>query len=1575
MSCATKQSVNKDLKNLILVENWAEIGIKSKLNTSSAKSSSYTDGRIEIFIPYDPTNPNKNVLFGKLKNLESQINDKYKSEKYGSIVSIQQPKDGMVISISSTNKLIDALNQQYDGQRNIPDMYFYSRENENTQQDFKYTEPIGDNYVELVNWKKEELENTEKKIHNQKVSLKTQDTTHNRNVLKELEQKEQKLKNQLTALSENKIDFMFHAIYEDLADMKAALESSSLHNIEEIRNRIKFYENFSKSLGDYREEYDKIAGIIKDFVDSYDRLRIEKVKNTLENDISIQNTLKELNKDKNLKIQFDKKLIENELDEEGNPKYEDFEIEDLLVAVSDISSIDRNFLGIISSTTGDTVLPQFLMKEFRETLFKKQHAVRQLIDELDSFVAKTGIKDRDFLFSKDKSGKLDGFLVDVFTNKWFKQYTNLYNKVKIFSSSTKLIKPKSYIQVKNWFDSHTHVIDFTRLNIVKEIYGENSEYKKYFTHSEKNMNKYEENIKKQLGPRYNNVIEKLLNKLEKLEEFKRDNVGNNFYEKNLAQRNLWELLNKWKNKDNSPISYTYTDKNGNKVGSREYFSNFFDIPILPVSQIRDEHTNEIIESEYYNKDFDKVKENENYSKLWDIYKRMSEYIDTRYELNNSDKISYPKAEAEYAERLNENWSKLKKGGNKWKTFKSIMSESLHEYKGFFYEKGVHKDYSGAVNPNYYDKSKIEINEKTRVYQLKGYSYKDAKAKATGEILSTYSTDLDRNFKALLLEAALHDTRLTVEPIAKAILERHKNLNTIDGKTRENSIKRLEYFIEKIVLNQSVKERGTNSIAGKNLSEDSMLNKFLSYIQKIPVLKNFLQKQSTRFLSDKEKELLEHFKELKGKPFSLENFKLSDGDYKLQVLTTEEEEGKKETDYVINGEIVSKEKFEKKYQEYIDYKIKETGLDLNLAGLIDGILKTIILKGLGINPISGVFNRVEGMHTVMIMDMTGEYWTPGNADIAKEFLAFANTMNMSERFVKGKDKQRKKQLEIFQKFLSKLDVLQNKKDELQKSTEDSKDLVGWIYKWSVDDPEFKNQGSVILSVLMDEVIKDNNGVEYKLFDKETQSFTPFEINNDVLTIKENFKNSFKLDSEQMSRLVTKLESTVSHSQGNYNTYDIIMIKKHWWGRALMLFRTWFPEHIKQRWGVSNSDGELNINLSHNKQVRNGRFIEGYKASKGSFITYTAAALGISYAGYGLIGLAGVGIVGAYVYTKFLKKISSNDTIKKDSNSILEISQFLHSTLIESLNYPSRLLSSIPRVKNLRIDTTKNNFGDAYKNSTMSEREIQSLRAMSRELAIMVTSLTLKLAIGALTWDDDDDKDSPQRKRYNFIQNQLSRSITTLNSWSDPNALVTDNQRIGVISYLGNLMGLINNLIINPDMDKAKKSFWDATPIPRMITKNVQGNMPWEDNMDFDDKSSMGSYMPNPLKWVSESIKNFNSTDESKAKKEYSQYRKDLRTKLEEEYMDTTNGDKSKLKAIVDAQMLEQLGKKDKEESYVDVINKIKETGQLNTRDSREDIVNKLKEEGMSNDEIGDIMRDIYSGKEIEDNTNEDIEEGK
>ena len=117
MSCETnKKKFASDLKNNILDANWKSLQVESKLNTNTAKPISYSDRQV-VFIPFDANNPNTDVAFGKIKNLVSQINENYQNEfGVSNTASYNKMRDGYEISIHPSQKLIDAINIQFNNE-------------------------------------------------------------------------------------------------------------------------------------------------------------------------------------------------------------------------------------------------------------------------------------------------------------------------------------------------------------------------------------------------------------------------------------------------------------------------------------------------------------------------------------------------------------------------------------------------------------------------------------------------------------------------------------------------------------------------------------------------------------------------------------------------------------------------------------------------------------------------------------------------------------------------------------------------------------------------------------------------------------------------------------------------------------------------------------------------------------------------------------------------------------------------------------------------------------------------------------------------------------------------------------------------------------------------------------------------------------------------------------------------------------------------------------------------------------------------------------------------------------------
>lgn len=1307
--------------------------------------------------------------------------------------------------------------------------------------------PVNINYFEFLAHKQAQLQEVQKRIRRVQTQVKQNATAINRAKLSKLAAVETTLENQLEALKEQEEDFMFNAIEEDLANLNTSFEEGDIHDMQDVRETLEFYEDFMSSI----LESDKAAEIIKSIVASrkkYTEYTEKVVKETMEDSSLIEKTLEYLNKDK---APGDKLVT----------------ISDLNKANKDLSLADSLFLGITSSTTGDTVLPQHLQVVFRQAFAYHNERVKRLTDRLDRFNQQHPNVDREQLFALDADGNKNGELKDLYNNDWYNS-TNLFKTLtKSFYNAKNADRANQYNKVVDWYERNAEILDITKLPEVQAVYGVAHQDK--FTSSPQEMAAYQTRLKQQLGPRYQDIIDDTLRSIYDFETFRAGvDPSNPYANKNVAQRDIWSYstqINRGEGKRG--IEYEYV---GGKAEA--YFSAFNTLPLIP--KIADNIPN------YYSESFNELRKDPAAIELWGIYKGMSEQIDSTYAIDNMGRIKYPKFKTQMLESLEQQITLMKKGKFKEVEFWDTVKASLTSIKSIMYEKGADSRNAAHVVENYGDASQKEIVDLAQVYVMKGIEKSKALARAQGEVLKKYSGDLDRNYKALLVQSAMHDARLEVAPIADSVLEVFSNIKDSKGQTRVNAIKRLEYFVDKIVLNKSSKERGTDSLAGADLTNNSEtlsnVSKYFKFLEGTR-LGNRLRGGSTatKLLTETEKLLL---KEIRTYDINNDNeFAIKEGGTNLTKV-----KGDNGFIYVVNDKSTTKEAFNNELEKYFNHKVRSMGTDLNVAGVVEGLLKIQIIKSLGLNPIGGVFNRVEGMFSIMIMDETGEFWTPGNGDKAKEFMAFANVIKMSRKKFKFINGERVKQLEIFDALLQRLDVLQDRKDELQKSTDKSQVSLSSvpIFSWAVDNPEYKNQGTTILAVLMDtEITNSETGEVLPLFDGD--KFNGLTMEDGVLTLDPNYSESFSLDNQNMLNSIVKMENAVSRVQGNYNPLDIMMAKKDWWGKAGMLFKTWFPESLNKRWGTASRTNseytpEHNLNISNQKEKRDGYMLRATKSNPMAMVGYIAGTIGLSFGALNLAAFVGGGALAGYAIYKTISLFSQGKVVKQEAHAVIDLGAFLLHTAIETVNMPSRVGSSIPGVKNLRL---KNNV---YSNTNLSPEDLGATKALARELAIMTSALMTKLALGLLLFDEEDEKTSHKRKFHNMLQNLMSRSITTLSVYSDPSTLMTDASSLMLERTISNLILGMKALIYDQDLDKAGGHFVKATPLPDAATKlAVYGKLPWEDNANYDFINFTGDNITKPMKWLSTYIE---VSAEKQAEKAITKLRQDYKEKIEEEEPD-------------------------------------------------------------------------------------------
>lgn len=1498
------------------IRNYIRNSVKSRFSTASFVS--YPDVLIGA-VKYDAEYPNRTVLYGKMQALAKKLNKEFNSKETGDVVTIHTNKsDGMEISIHPTQKLANAMTIQKNNDIK-PSGTANSRYNTNTQQaapnqtnaqtnaQGNAVKPMTDNYMEHYRYRQQELAINEQKTARIEQRLRYKESKKDRDLLNQLNLVKQELENELLMLSENENEYMYHSVITDLSNILDTLNGNISYSADTISDRINHYTNFIESLDPAESDsYEKVSGLLNQIKNIY-------ITNTR------AQVIRELSEE-----QLILDLLENENKLEKN-KDKPLTVEDLLRVGKDISGFSKEFAGLKSSDTGDTIIPQYLLVAANRIMQKNQNRVSKMHDRLEEFLHTSGMKDFDWIFSKNSYGNNDGYLIDSYTDKWFTALKTRNNLYQAFVSSLRSKDGSGKINHDNlilWHKDNTEVIDFTKLRAVRDRF-ENLYPGEFETVTDASINAYEQNLIGQLGkPKFDTMVENMIAKLDKFEQTKL--VDSEYRERNIATKDVWKFLRDYKGGMPVQNAYNYEGENGPATGYA-YFTGFDDLQFLPKSELVKEVSTDLgrvavkEDSGYYSPEYQEMLQDPSKVEYWSILRDMSNYIKASYGQDSNSRLEYPKLTKKLLERFKTNFTTFKPGVATFGKAKESMLDLAHEYKSWFYsESKKHPDLQeDKVVSNYVNTSTKEIRDLTQALTLQGIDPKEARIQATNTVLQDYSTDINTLFKALLVEAATHESRLEMLPIAQRAQVVHASIKSASGtradgsiimSERTNAMRRLDNYIKTIIQNRDLEKETT----GFDNNSDSKINK------------------KFKLLSKADKELVDELNiVMKEGPQGDFNIKETVGKnkYTLSTMTLDELDAdgntvKGERIYSIGDEIVDEGKFVEVFRQFLQDKINTIGNNPSGRGFIDGITKTFIYNSLVTAPFSGMNNRLEGMNTSMIMDHTGTYWTTGNIDIARSMMSYANINRLTFYKIPLFEK-KKEQMKIFQLLLKKLDVLQNRQDELQKNADRSKlnfDSVQ-LFKFSVELPEFKNQGEIILATMMDTVI---DGVPF--IDKETGEFNFIYQENGVLKVKPEYADTFDFESDEMVSMTIKSSHNVSHSQGDYSKDDIKGVKINVLTRLATVFLTYLHSHWKQRWGTA---GEYNYNLTGGKKAEDGRFIKA--AKRNPFVLATFLGVG-SLALYGITPVlaAGVAVVPiasiiTAMYTKgALLKLSD---FKPTASKALEIAALLQHTLKESLNYPFKLIPGASNVK-LGDRTIGNSKINLMQVNKMDKETIQNITALAQELAIMLTFLGLKLAYGAFAYDDDEDKESSERKKYNKVQGLLSRNITNLGVFTNPQLFLTDHGKLmmlervnDVLSMLG-VLGVLDGEVDDTWFQKTLKTLG----VSKEIINLTKGNSPFEQDDNFDENLMDWRGTVKPLYWTVDLIKN-NATDgEFGNEREYKEVRADLRDEKKKELMEEFGNNKHVLQIITNHLLSKEIGSKYPGISYKEALEKI-ENGEV------------------------------------------------
>ena len=300
-----------------------------------------------------------------------------------------------------------------------------------------------------------------------------------------------------------------------------------------------------------------------------------------------------------------------------------------------------------------------------------------------------------------------------------------------------------------------------------------------------------------------------------------------------------------------------------------------------------------------------------------------------------------------------------------------------------------------------------------------------------------------------------------------------------------------------------------------------------------------------------------------------------------------------------------------------------------------------------------------------------------------------------------------------------------------------------------------------------------------------------------------------------------------------------------------------------------------------------------------------AAGITF-GFGIpvvVGMGGIGLTNLVV-KKFFKDTYVGE-IERQSNFLQEYSNFLLSTLIETLNYPLRLVSA-----NGKFSIKYDPYKKMVQNNVMTEDQANNLAACTREIAIMLMWIGILLAFKAMTWDDDDDKDSDRRMLHNFGDNQINRIVNSMLAYANPKAMLSDVTRFAVAEQIFKIQDVIAGL--NGDSksgEKLGRNLLDITPLPRVLYKD---HLPWHDKAELDHIPGIQSTTYST--WTDDLITSFTP------KEQYKKYKEEKREEITKE-LEAQGLEGAYLEDALKKRLKQEVISKPRESSYDEVLEDI------------------------------------------------------
>lgn len=244
------------------------------------------------------------------------------------------------------------------------------------------------------------------------------------------------------------------------------------------------------------------------------------------------------------------------------------------------------------------------------------------------------------------------------------------------------------------------------------------------------------------------------------------------------------------------------------------------------------------------------------------------------------------------------------------------------------------------------------------------------------------------------------------------------------------------------------------------------------------------------------------------------------------------------------------------QEYLYNKNRsDNKLEDKIGKWIDKAIDLTRVLGMGWNPFSAIGNLMQGLTSNFTYASGSNYFNK------KEYTKATGIMMHTVAGNSDTSKKVSKMFQKFETFVKSNELNYGKSRELASATQSK--FKNFIEPYNMQQKgEYFIQGQTMVGILLNTKIDTPEG-KISLFDGyDSNGKWQSKYGEDPMA-----------DSDKLFKMTMKIRKAIIDVHGNYARP--IMVKKDWYGRAAMVFRTWLPQLLSTRFGAEQTDILLDV----------------------------------------------------------------------------------------------------------------------------------------------------------------------------------------------------------------------------------------------------------------------------------------------------------------------------------------------------------------------------------------------------------------